>query len=271
MSKIKKVFDFSGYREYVLIRIKSLPKGGRGEFQKIALALRMHTTQVSQVFNGKKDLTFDQACLLAEYFGLNELETDFFLKLVELSRAGTDHAARVYRRQLEKLKTESEKVTNRILQDRHLKEEERAIFYSSWSYSAIRLLSSIPNFRSVDAISTKLGLSKKQVSRALGFLLKTGLCIEGPTGPEMGPKNTHIEAESPLVTRHHLNWRLKAMSRFENLGANELAFTAPVSVSRADIPKIRAKLLATIEDVAKLVRDSESQELACLNLDWVVI
>ena len=57
---------------------------GRGEFRKISMALKMHTTLVRQVLNGRKCLTEEQASRLCGYMGLNSLETDYFLKLVQI-------------------------------------------------------------------------------------------------------------------------------------------------------------------------------------------
>jgi hypothetical protein len=51
---------------------------------------------------------------------------------------------------------------------------------------------------------------------------------------------THIEDSSPLVARHHRNWRIKAMERHPVMKPKtELAYTAPMTLAESDVLKIR--------------------------------
>jgi len=72
------------------------------------------------------------------------------------------------------------------------------------------------------------------------------------------------------VTRHHANWRLKALGRHEHLSERELAYTVPVSISKADQKVLREMLIQTIVKFQETVTASEPSEiLACLNIDWI--
>jgi uncharacterized protein (TIGR02147 family) len=267
-----RVFEFESYKRYVNARISSLPKKGRGEFRRISSALKMHTTLVSQIFRGEaKNLSFEQACELCEYLGLTDLETDYFLKLVQMERAGTERSRKLLRKQLAALRAQAEQVASRLPQRKELTDAERAIFYSSWRYSAVRLATSIKGLHSIDQIAERFMISKAEARAIVDFLLATGLCIEKDGEIHMGPKNTHTEAGSPLAVRHHTNWRLRAVQRIEKLGPQELAFTAPVSIAKKDMAKIRARILEMIEDVAKTVKASEPEQLACLSIDWIEV
>jgi hypothetical protein len=59
------------------------------------------------------------------------------------------------------------------------------------------------------------------------------------------------------------------MQRHEKLGAQELAYTAPMVLAKRDQQQVREMAANFIEKVLKLVKDSEPDEtLCCLCLDW---
>ena len=83
------IYIFSDYRAYLRDYIQKLPKKGRGEVGQIARYLRIHSSLISQILSGSKDFSHEQAQDLTSYLGLNTLETDYFILLVQHSKAGT--------------------------------------------------------------------------------------------------------------------------------------------------------------------------------------
>jgi uncharacterized protein (TIGR02147 family) len=266
-----RVFEFQSYKELVLGLVAAMPQRGRGQLGKIARHLRVHSTMVSQIFRGAKDLTLDQACALADYFGMSELETDYFIALVERERAGTLKLRRAIDRRIAQLKAQSAQVASRLPRAKTLSEEDKAVFYSHWYYSGARLLTSLEAYRTPDAVAAALSLPPSVVRRVIDFLIATGLCEEVEGELRMGPSRTHVPADSPLVQRHHVNWRLRAMERLPRLSDEELAFTMPMTISRQDGPRIREILTETIQRVSETVDRTDPEKLACLNIDWVDI
>lgn len=266
------IFDYRDYRPYVLDRIQKLPKKGRGEFQRIAQSLGMHTSSISQVFNGQKRFTPEQGSRLAEHLGLNEIESDYLLNLIEKERAGTkDLEARIEKR-LQKLRKMAESLANRLPQDKVLTEEMKALLYSNWFYSAIRLSTDIKELQTIEALSQFFSLPPALVNEVLRFLISCGLCVEENGLYKMGPQRTHLEASSPLISRHHVNWRLKAVERTTELEhSEELQFSSPVVISKSDAVRIRNILLDEIQSVMKIVTPSSSEILYCLNVDWIKV
>lgn len=264
------LFEYSDYKKYVRDRVDSLPQGGRGQYRRISEHLRMHTSLVSQIFRGPKDLTPEQAALLCSYLGLTELESQYFLGLVDLGRAGSRELRRMVESRLGELRERASQLANRLPQDRALSDVERAVFYSRWTYSAVRLLTSVEGFGDSDAIARHLGLSREAVASVLEFLLTHGLCVRDERGQlRLGAQRIHLPSTSPLVAQHHRNWRLRAMDRHEKLGSEELAFSAPLTISREDFARVREKIVKLLEEVSAVVEKSEAQELACFNIDWV--
>ena len=159
-------------------------------------------------------------------------------------------------------------VKARVPHNIELDDKARNQFYSHWYYSGARLLTSIDDYSSAQTISQKLNLPQKTVHEVVEFLIQYGLCIEKNGLLKMGPKATHLEAHSPLVTRHHTNWRLKGIENMENLGPEELFYTGPMALSVSSMKKIRAVLVSSIEEITNEAVDSKSETLACLNVDW---
>lgn len=260
------LFEMSDFRTYVRSWAKAR---GRGEFRRIALTLGVHTTLISQIFNNKKCLTMEQAALLCSYMGLNRFETEYFLKLVQIERAGSFALKSILIEQLKQLQQLAEEVRNQVPSSTKLSEQDRAIFYSSWQYALVRLLTSLPNFQTREKIAHRLFLSISRVQEILDFLATRGLIKEEKGRYRRTGKNTHVEASSSLSIRHHQNWRAKVIELQENLTLEDLVFTAPLSIARKDIPRIRKKLLETISEISHIVEKSPNEEIHYRGIDWI--
>ena len=263
------IFDFESYKVFLLDRIKSMPLSGKGQVLRIAEALKVHPTRISQMLRGPVELTAEQGCLLAQYLGLNDLESEYLVTLIQLERAGSSTLRKLTLKQLERLKSQSHELITRVPVDQVLADQERALFYSSWFYSGIRLLCTLPRFRSIDSIADHFEIPRSKVREVVDFLLSTGLCVEEKGEILIGPRMTHLEASSPFAAKHHVNWRLKALQRHERLSDRELVYTCPVSISKADQLRIRELLVNVISDFTRSVSKSEPEEtLSCLTIDW---
>src|SRR2546430_13286005 len=85
----QQLFEFTEYKQYVQNWLKNMPKNGHGQLSRIAKHLNISSVSVSHIFNGPRELSEEQAVELAEFFGFSELESEYFLLLVQLERAGT--------------------------------------------------------------------------------------------------------------------------------------------------------------------------------------
>jgi uncharacterized protein (TIGR02147 family) len=262
------LFESGNYKTAVLELIEQMPKQGYGQFRKIAEHLNVSSVIVSQVFKGNRDLSQEQAFDLAAYFGFSDLETRYFLLLVQKERAGNHKLKKYFEAQLSEIREKSKELKNRVRKDTELSESTKAIFYSNWYYSGIRLLSSIDGYQNVDAIADHLSLPRATVKRVADFLIEHGLMIDDEGKLKMGPKTTHLESTSPLVSRHHSNWRMRGMNNMEALSPEELFYTGPMSLSNEAMNWVRTELVSLIERVVTHVSASESERLACLNIDW---
>ncbi len=263
------IFEYKDYKKFVRDRIDSMPKQGYGQYTEIAKRLNIHNVVITQIFRGDKELSLDQALELSNYLELTPLERDYLFLLVQHNRAGTHKLKEHIKEKMTELREQSEDLQKRLVQDKKLSEETRAIFYSNWYFSGVRLASDIPGVDSPEEIAKRLGLSRITVQKVLEFLLRTGLCVEKNGKIQMGPQRVHVGNDSILVSRHHTNWRLKALERIpQGAREDELFFTGPFALSKAAIQKIRKTLLETIEAATKTAVDSNSETLSCLNIDF---
>lgn len=264
------VFEFDDYKKYLKNRIEQMPKGGRGELQKISKHLRMHSTRFSHIFHGAEHLTLEQGIGLTRYFGLNELESDYFMLLLQWAKAGNEDLRKFFEKKKKQLHGRATQLVERLPTDRKLSDSEKAIFYSNWYYSAIRLATSLPSKHNVDTLAERFSIPRDKAAEALEFLLSTGLCVTAADGKiKAGPKSTHLEGRSPLVSHLHANWRIKAMERHPALGTEEFAFTSPMSIEAKDVAAIREVLLQMIEKAAAYANTRQADTLYCLNVDWI--
>lgn len=249
-------------------RLKQLPNKGYGQMSELSRFMGVHTTLVSQILKGHKDLTTDQAILICEFFGLNSLESEYLVLLVNHDRAGNLAAKRYYKSRLQKIKEQSQNISERVTADGKLSEEQRAIFYSDWAYSAIRQSIAVPNINTAQEIGRYLDLPIEKVNAYLSFLLQTGLCKLIGKKIVVGPSNTHVESSSPWVNVHHMHWRHRAIQSLNSASALDLHYTSPVTLSASDCDVIKEKLIQLIEQVRATVDPSPSEKMYCLNLDW---
>lgn len=262
------IYEFLSYKQYLRAWLKALPKRGHGESRRISEALGVSTTMISQVLNGDKNFNLELASDLCDYLGLNEKETDYFFLLVEFERAGTQRLKQKLKKKIESLKVQASVLKDRLEKDKELSDHDKAVFYSSWVYSGIRNLIAIDDTLTIDSIAQRLQVPRNQIQKILDFLIETGLCELKHNKYAVGAKRTHLGNDSALVTKHHQNWRMQGFNKMIFAEDKNLFYTAPMSLSKQAADKIREELPAFIEKINKLVVDSDSEIVRCLNIDF---
>lgn len=248
------IFDYVDCVKYLNDWIRLQPRGGRGFKSKFAHTLQVSSTMISFVLKGKKLLTLEQACDLAEFMGLSEAETDYFFLLVEYDRAGHHRLKQKLLRKINAAQKESKRLASRVKKDIDLSEELKATYYSSWVYTGLRNLVAAGEFKDVRSMARRLNLSQVAVTEALQFLLENRLCIEKGGLIEVGPAYTHVDADSPYVNRHRQNWRLRGLTMMDHKCDTDLFYSCPMSISQRDSEKIRDMVLGYIEEILAVMK-----------------
>ncbi len=264
------IFNFSNYREYLLDWIEAQGARSHGLKGRMAAALSVSSSLISQMLKGEKSLTPDQTSELCEFIGLNELESDYLHLLVEIDRAGTPRYREKLNQKLRLLQKQSRQIGKRVQRKKELTDEQRAIFYSSWIYTGVSNVTAIPGMDHAETVGSQLKIEPRIVHRVLRFLLEIGLVQEnnGRFTYEPNASHTHLDQDSPFVNKHHQNWRVKAIQHMETRHEQDLFFTAPLSLSNDAADEIRKLLPNFIQSIMKIAGPSPSERTACLNIDW---
>jgi len=262
------LYEFDDYKTFFNSWVEQLPKKGHGEYRRLANALGISTTMISQVFKGDKHVSLELACEICDYLNFNDEETEYFLLLVELSRAGSHKLRSKFQRLIKARQEKAKKIENRVKKDLELSEQAKSVFYSSWIYSAARLLSAVPEYQDVSSIAQKLNLPRQQIQKVVSFLVENGLCEWKEQKLTTGNVATHLGSSNLMVAKHHQNWRLQGFQKMIGNNDDDLFFTLPCALSKKDKELIRAKLLEWIVEIRKIVGPSDSEVVQCLNIDW---
>jgi uncharacterized protein (TIGR02147 family) len=263
------IFKFKDYRSYLRGYIQQLPKNGRGELSRIAKHLEINTTLLSQIMSGTRDFNPEQALALSEYLAHSEIEADYFSYLVQHRRAGTAQLRSHLGKKIEQIRDEALKLSKRISHDMKLTDNQRAIFYSSWIYSAVHLFTSTKQKGvTLVEIADRFEISKNKTAEIIQFLINSGLCIEKLGYYSMGVQSTFVERGSPDLIKHHANWRLKAIQKSESLSEQELMYSGQFSLSNNDFEVLREQIAEFLKRTNKTIKESPAEIIAGLNIDW---
>jgi uncharacterized protein (TIGR02147 family) len=267
---MKSLFEYDQYRTFLKDYIATKPKRGWGVMKNWAKALSLNPTFLSQVFTERKNLSSEQALALAQLLKLSPLEIKFFLLLLQRERSGTHQLKQYFTQEIEEIRKLRLKASAYFKSDHILKDEEKAKYYSSWIYSAIRIFCSIGDGKSHEQVAERFyDYNSSQINEAIDFLIKTKLCdITIKNKITVGPAIIFIDRNSPFFFKHNSNWRLRAMTKLDHISDKELMLTMPFSVSYKSFDKIAGELMHIFKDALEEAKNSEPQDLACLNIDF---
>lgn len=262
------VFDYLDYKKYLIHWIESRPAKGYGVRGQMAKAIRCQTAFISQVINGNSHLSMEQAELLNSFLGHSEEEAIFFLLLLQYTRAGIESLRARLKKQISEILEKRNILKERLHSSQELSKEDHSIYFSSWMYAAINIAVAIPDGDTKTAIAKNLKLPMNKVIEVLDFLVSRGLLKQSGDRFSVGDIHLHLANTSSMITKHHNNWRLKAMESVDFEHKNELHYSSVVTISQSDLPKIKKLLVNTIDDARKIFDPSKPEEIYSLCLDF---
>jgi uncharacterized protein (TIGR02147 family) len=264
----KNVFEFQDYKQYLLHTEELRKSVMRGFRARLGEAARCNSPFVSQVMAGGAHFSLEQGLGISRYLALKPNETRYFLLLIEHNRAGTPDLRAYFKSQLDELKEKFLDIKDRVKKDVELDGEAQGTYYSHWYYAAIHMLVTIPHFRTVTKISHALHLPMITVKNVVAFLLAHNLLAEHAGELIPGSSYLHLDRQSPLIARHHSNWRLVAMQMLSDPRPENVHYSTVSTLSQKDAEDIRAKLVEVIEGYVQTVADSKEEAMWAFNLDF---
>jgi uncharacterized protein (TIGR02147 family) len=261
------VYDHTDYVQFLNARLKAMPQA-RGSQAALAKFLGVQSSFLSQVMSRRAHLSREQAVRIGEFFSLPYDELRFFMLLVDADRAGSKTLEEFYRTEIQAILQEREEVQERIGVHEQLPDEAQTIYYSSWVYGAVHILTALPGTQSVKAIAAHLRLPQQQIAEVVEWLRKNDLVVVEPDGKlSIGKGRIHIGRHSRHVARHHANWRIKSLDALERTTQADLHYTAFLGISREAMGVLKEKLMAFLQETEPVIAESKEEAGVVLLLD----
>lgn len=264
---MKSVFESKDYKAYINDLFRARPSRGRGERAKLAEALRCHTAYISQVLNGDSHFSMEQAEAANGHLGHSREEAEFFLLLVLHGRAGSTALRTRVGAQINNIIERRLILKNRLEYRKTLREEDQAIYYSSWHYTAVHFALMIPGLRERNRLASYLSISRRKLDEVLSFLVRCGLAVKNGDKYTTGESSIHLGSDSAMIDKHHTNWRLQAIRSLDSERPDELHYSSVITITKSDAVVIKSALIEAIEKVRGIVKPSPEENLFCYALD----
>jgi uncharacterized protein (TIGR02147 family) len=263
---LNEIFQFRNYRDYLKKEFAGTGEN-RGRRSFLARHLDCQTSFISQVLTERAHFSLEHAIQVSVFLNHTPLERKYFMLLVHADRSGSSTLKAHFEEEIVQIRKKRNEVKERINVRTQLSAEDQMTYYSAWHYSAIHILCALPDFRSVEAFSVRLKLDIPVVKRTLQFLEERGFVRKNSTGYEIGSTRIHLSNGSPMLPRHHANWRMKAIERVDNQKSHELHYSAVLGISRKDVKALKDRLLQLLEDFEPVIERSKEEEPIAFLMD----
>ena len=263
------IFNYSKYRSFLTDNLAQRPNKGHGLRSQWAKAMGCQVAFVSHVLNGHYELSLEQAEGLARHLALNKEEKEFFLLLVQKERAATQDLKKHFTELISEKTDQQQNIRHRMKIKTNLSIEDQALYYSSWLYSAVHIILTIPEFQSsTDTLATYFNQPLVLIRKILEFL-ETRQIIELNNGRYLVKNNFQfINKDSPLFAHQQNFWRQKAIEAIYRNNTEEIHFSSIFTLAERDVKKIKDILLKSIQDSTEVIKPSKEEKLYSICMDF---
>ena len=146
---------------------------------------------------------------------------------------------------------------------------------------AVHALISTEKFNTPKEIADRLKISTSKAREIIEFLIKAAIIIKEGNKYELGSRDIHLSSDSPMISKHHTNWRMKAISSLDAVteddsdeageGFQDMHYSGIISVTKEDANKIKDILIKSIQSSRKIIGESDTDEIYCYTLDMFKI
>ncbi len=255
------IFEYKSYKCYLNEWIRSNPGKGRGIKSALAKAAQCQTTYVSQVLNGDRHFSAEQAEQINLFIGHTPDEAQYFHLLVSHARAGSAALRKRLEGEMHGLVEKHQNLKNRLAsQKEELSPEHQHRYYQTWYITAIHVCLNVAGLRTPEQIARALALPLETVKESLEFLLSSGLAAREGGEYRTTQNVVFVGRDSPNLLRHHVNWRHQAIRSIELQRKPDLHYSGVVAVNAEDAPKLHAIFTRAIEEARALWKASEKED-----------
>lgn len=259
------IFESLDYKDFLKKWLESAP---RGSLSKLAESAGTQVSFLSQVTTKKVHLNHEQCWKIGKAMGLSDLEQSYFSNLLEFAKAQSGPYREHLRQELGRIANRRHSLKERFPVSDSLSEEQKSLYFSSYLYSAAHLLTTLEKGASKDRISEYLKIDLPTTSRVLIDLISMGLVEEKNARYRSRNKRIHLPSDSPIIIRHHTNWRLRSLAAIERLSSENLHYSSAVTISEKDAYRIKDMLIDLIGRFGELVKTSKAERCFVFNADF---
>ncbi len=260
------IFTYQTYKSALRGQIRA-NQAVKGYKSKLAEAAGCQRAYLSHVLKTHVQLTPEHALGIAHFWGLGPLEKDYFLELVNRERAGTLSLRKYCEERLAEMRLQNANLSARLKRPGIGEQKLQTLYYSSWHYSAIHILLTIPGFQTTKAISNHLRLSEELVREALITLKEMGLAEQAGLVWKASSFDIHLAKDSPMNSINHSNWRGRAVLDSQVKSSTGTHFTGVYSMSQEDLERLKAELIKFVELTRKTALASAEEKVVAFNCD----
>lgn len=260
------IFEILDYRQIFSQLIARTER--KGTKSRLAKALLCQSAYISRILAGRADLSTDQLVRAAAFFGLTEIEREYWLNVLLENRSADRAAKTLFRNRALELRQSIESLSNRLRTGDALTQEQQVRYYRSWLPSTIHMAVRNQKMQRPAVLAEALGVPLASVTKALGELTEMGLVNEDGGRFWSTDKGVHLDSESPWISRHHANWRHKTAERMSRDQLEGLHYSSAISCSASDLPRIKDVLIEALQKVRKIVSKSGDETVAHYAIDF---
>lgn len=252
------LFLVDDYKTYLKGAIKEAAR--RGFLTEMARAAACTQSYLSQVLNGKPELTPDQALMITAFLGMKAEAADYFMNLVHLSRASSSQLRSFHEKKIKSLRDQHLRTSTavRATTQNKIPLSERDYYYAQWTVPAVHILTSCHEYQTAERLAERLNLGVREVETILQRLAQIGLVKKSAGRFIHSGKNVHLETHSLHNQINHLNWRLKGLNSTQQESA--IHYTSSFAIDRKDWDRMRRHLLTFLEEQRKQIGGSGSED-----------
>ncbi len=259
------------YTDYIQSVLDQLRKTqGRGAIRRLSEFLGCHPTFISQVLKEKAHFSQDQALKFCRFANLEIAETEFFLNLVSLQRAGTKEARDFFNASIKRqLEARTDLKTRWQNQNATISEHE-TLYFTSWLLQMVHALTQMSSAQNAKSISLALGAKPAEVESCLETLKNMKLVEQNGKSWKSTENFLHLAKSSPLINSFHLQWRQRISMEFMNKkSVPGTHYSGVLTFSEDLIDPIRQELISTLDSIMRKIKPSPCETAYALAVDFL--
>ncbi|MBQ9225170.1 MAG: TIGR02147 family protein [Fibrobacter sp.] len=260
-AKVKNVFMYFDYREYIRDVLETLQKDGLSLRAIQESAGLSGSAFFTRILDGSRPLSTANAKTLVTAWGMGEDEAEYFMDMVKF---GNERDVDRREGHLKKLLAVRSRNREYALQDSTLK------FFSKWYYPVLRdLLPLVPAGTSAERIGRMFtpALRAPQVQSGIDYLVEAGFIAIGEDGKYAVTSpivSTPPRVRSTILRKYHLkNLEINA-EVYDSFTSDDRSITSVTcSLSKEGFEKVREEIAALREKILAIAREDKSPDRVC--------